>query len=193
MASERRPEGVEGYTLDSGLFPFDAFTSTQPTVDPPVIHTVAPWVLLGGNVYYEPTTLNVVASDGETGTVAGVTTMFDGQTLQVEELAATPGWDFNFDFSGIEYTLRGIVVRADYEGSATHGVGIEMWRYTGTPGYDRFTSFVGSLGYTVWYVPIPANIAANYVSGGAAKVRLNHFSAGNASHYIVVDYVGLVA
>ena len=46
MASERRPEGVEGYALDVGLFPFDAFTSTKPTVAQPVVGMAEGWKLL---------------------------------------------------------------------------------------------------------------------------------------------------
>lgn len=41
--SERRPEGVEGYSLDTGIFPTDAFTFTKPTATSPMVVLSSGW------------------------------------------------------------------------------------------------------------------------------------------------------
>jgi len=43
--NERRPEGVEGYSLDTGIFPTDAFSFTKPTATPPILSFTSGWKL----------------------------------------------------------------------------------------------------------------------------------------------------
>jgi hypothetical protein len=140
---------------------------------------------------FTPTSITDNASDGTTGTVSDVQVMFDGNFYQVEEAAATPGFDQEFVFSGVDRYPTIVVTRWIYNGSATHNVTWAIWNYN-TSAWDDLRVFQDSNGYyasMTMYIPRASN--GNYVSGGAAKIRAYHNSAGNASHNIKIDYVGL--
>ena len=142
--------------------------------------------------WYTPASVNKAAGGTATGTVAGVTSMLDGSTYDVVEAnGTTPGWDLEFTFSGITRTVTDVVVRLYYVGLTTHYCAVDLWNYTGTPAYDRVHYFTTTDTYIVIKLPMPD--FTDYVSGGAAKVRLVHYSTGNPAHTVYVDYVGLRA
>ena len=151
----------------------------------------APLVHSHAVTWYTPASVTKVEGGAVTGTVAGVQTMLDGSLYEVVEAAGTPGFDLEFAFSGITKTPTEIVVRVLYEGISTHGVAVELWDYTGTPAYDRVHQFTAMLDYQVIYIPLPS--WSNYLSGGAAKLRIVHFSAGNPAHDVHIDYVAIRA
>ena len=61
MSSERRPEGVEGYALDTGLFPFDAFGFTRPTASTPVVYLKATWTFSTPSIKVSNMTLHLAS------------------------------------------------------------------------------------------------------------------------------------
>jgi hypothetical protein len=140
---------------------------------------------------FVPSSITVNASDGTTGTVSDVQTMFDGNVYQIEELSATPGFDVEFIFSSVDKYPTIVVTRWLYSGSATHDVTWDIWNYNSSA-WDTLRSFQDSRTFEAsMTMYIPRNSNGNYVSSGAAKVRVYHRSAGNAAHNIKVDYVGL--
>jgi len=140
---------------------------------------------------YSPSSVTVNTGTGS-GVVANVSDMFEGDTYDVAEAASTPGFDVEFAFSSITVLPRKLVIRAWYNGTSTHGVGIDIYNYD-TTAWDRFHSFLGDhLDYVQFCIDIPS--ATNYVDGsGNAKIRFYHFSAGNASHDIYIDYIQLAS
>jgi hypothetical protein len=140
---------------------------------------------------FVPSSITINASDGTTGSVSDVQTMFDGNVYQIEELAATPGYDVEFIFSNVDKYPTMAVTRWLYSGSATHDVTWDIWNYN-TTAWDTLRAFQDSRNYEAsMTMYIPQANKSDYVSGGAAKVRVYHRSAGNASHNIQIDYVGL--
>jgi hypothetical protein len=140
---------------------------------------------------FVPSSITVNASDGTTGSVSDVQTMFDGNVFQIEELAATPGYDVEFVFSNVDKYPTMAVTRWLYSGSATHDITWDIWNYN-TSAWDTLRAFQDSRTFEAsMTMYIPRNSNGNYVSSGAAKVRVYHRSAGNAAHNIKVDYVGL--
>lgn len=124
-----------------------------------------------------------------TGTVTNTTSMLDGTVYNVVETTGTPGFDIEFAWSGIVRTPTHLVLRVYYNGSATHNVTVDLYRYSGTPGWDKISTVLSALDYVTLVIALPT--MTNYLSAGAAKVRLYHNSAGNASHDISIDYICL--
>lgn len=122
-----------------------------------------------------------------TGNVASTQVMLDGSVYKVVEATGTPGFDIEFAWSGIVNTPSELILRYWYTGISTHQVTVELYRYTGTPGWDALSLIKDNLTYQTFVFALPA--MANYLSGGAAKVRLYHTTSGNASHDISVDYI----
>jgi hypothetical protein len=142
-------------------------------------------VIAKGNLKWTdfvPSSITVNASNGTVGTVSDVQTMFDGNVYQIKELSATPGFDVEFVFSSVD-KYPTIV--------ATHDVTWDIWNYNASA-WDTLRSFQDSRTFEAsMTMYIPRNSNGNYVSSGAAKVRVYHRSPGNAAHNINVDYVGL--
>ena len=84
------------------------------------------------------------------------------------------------------------MVRWIYNGSATHFCTWDIYNYT-TAAWDQVRMFKDSGGYNdsvTMYVPIAHN--SDYVDGsGNAKVRSYHHTAGDVTHNVGIDYVGL--
>ena len=120
--------------------------------------------------------------------VADVQTLLDGNTYDIAEVAATPGFDVEFTFT-VDIPPNGIITRLKYVGLDTHGVGIDLYNYTTTT-WDRYHSFLGNhLDYVWIHVDIPD--MTDYIDNLASIVRLYHFSAGDVTHDIYIDYIAL--
>ncbi len=135
-----------------------------------------------------PASVTVTAGGTPVGTVANVQTMLDGDVYQVPEVSATPGFDVRFNFTGLTELPDTIVTRAWYDGSATHGVRIELYDYVGVA-FVPIHQVPTSLTYAVATVSVVPE--ARFVSSGEAIVRFAHYTGGNASHDMFWDYVGL--
>ena len=140
---------------------------------------------------FVPTSITNTTSDGTTGNVSTVGTMFDGNYYQIEEAGGTPGYDIEFVFSGVTAYPKFVVTRWLYSGSATHDCTWDIWNYT-TSAWDELRAYTHSKTYyhsMTQYIPL--SVHDDYVSAGAAKVRVYHHTVGNPGHYLQVDYVGL--
>jgi hypothetical protein len=135
-------------------------------------------------------TVNTGTVTGGTG-VSDAQVMFDGNLLTIDEVVGVPGFDVEYVFSGVDRVPSFVVVRWTYNGSAIHFVTIDIWNYTDTA-WDQLRVFSDSDPYydsMTMYIPRASN--GDYVSSGAAKVRMYHHTSGNNAHDISIDYVGL--
>ena len=154
------------------------------------------WCLLpcaaGGSWIDEtPDSITLTTGTYVSGAVADVQTMFDGNVYHVDEVVGVPGFDIRFNFTNVAIVPRCVVCRWIYAGSATHYVGIDLYNYT-TTNWDTIHTFVTSGGYYRNATKmIPLVNTPNYVSAGAAIIRFYHYTTGNNSHDIQIDYVGL--
>ena len=140
---------------------------------------------------YVPSSITNTTTDGTTGNATHIGTMFDGLDYQIEEAGGTPGFDVEFVFSGVTAYPKFVVCRWLYSGSSTHYCTWDIWNYT-TSAWDQLREFADSISYwssMTQYIPL--SVHDDYVSGGAAKVRVYHHTQGNPVHYLQVDYVGL--
>jgi hypothetical protein len=141
-------------------------------------------------VTYSAATVTPNTGSSPTGAV-GDTAAIGGGAYGLTEAAGTPGFDIEFALASVVRKPTYLVIRAFYNGSLTHNVTVDLYRYTGTPGWDKLDEWQSSLDYVMKAIPLPPNMLTDYVSAGAAKVRFYHNSAGNPAHTMSIDYIGL--
>jgi len=140
---------------------------------------------------FTPSSITLNAGSNTGGTPSDVQSMFSGGTYDIDEVAATPGYDVEFVFSGVDKFPTVVVAKWAYTGSATHFVTVDIWNYN-SEDWDTVEQFNNGGGFFEGLSAyIPQANRDDYVSGGAAKVRFFHRSAGNPAHDISIDYVGL--
>jgi len=132
-----------------------------------------------------PATLTVTVGT-PTGGIADIQHWQDGNQLAIAEAAATPGITATLAFSGVTSILR-LFVMGYYVG--THYVVIEFWNYTDSA-WDVFDTI--EVGSESQVYDIPVFDDTDYISSGAAQIRLNHPSAGDNTHDLYIDYVALL-
>ena len=136
----------------------------------------------------QPTSITKTAGGTAVGAVANVQTILDGDVYQVPEVAATPGYDVKFNFTGLTFSPNAIMVRAWYDGLAAHEVTVEMYDYDAAA-YVTIHQWETSLTYKIEFIPFP--IDANYVSAEAAIMRFIHNTGGSSNHDVYWDFVSL--
>jgi len=140
---------------------------------------------------FVPSSITENTLDSSSGSVSDVQAMFDGNVYQIEETTGAPGYDVEFIFSNVDKYPTFVVTRWIYDGLSTHYVTWDIWNYNSSA-WDTLRVFKDSDDFhDSMTMYIPRNSNGNYVSGGAAKIRVYHQTAGNASHNIQIDYVGL--
>lgn len=139
-------------------------------------------------IWNVPASLTVNAGGTPVGTIAGVQGLNDASVYQLPEVAATPGFDVEFNFTGVNF-FRAIAANFYYQGLSSHIVTLDLYNYN-TTAWDSFILISSASTYSYRYIEIPDS--TNYVDGsGNAKVRFYHSSAGNAAHNLYVDYLAL--
>ena len=124
-----------------------------------------------------------------TGGIADIQHWQDGNQLAIAEVTGIPGIRVTLTFANIPSGLLYLYILGWYEGSSTHYVNIEMWNYD-TSAWDIFGNM--PLNYSPISHMSPFLDDTNYISSGAAQVRLNHPVTGNASHDMYVRHVCLL-
>ena len=126
------------------------------------------------------------------GTVTDTQTLLDGNVYQVPEVASTPGFDIDFNFTNVN-TISGFVSMIRYTGATTpyHEVVQTLYNYTNTTD-DAFLLIPHApTAYQYRTVLIPDD--TNYInSSGQATISLIHNTAGIGTHNVYIDYIALI-
>lgn len=141
-------------------------------------------------IFIVPTSINVATGGTPVGSVTDVQTLNDGNVYQVPEVAATPGFDIEFNFTGVR-EIAGFVSMIRYTGSVTHDVTLRLHNYTTVNDNNFLVIPHTAVLYAYRTVLIPDD--TNYInSSGQAQLVLFHDSAGNPTHDVYVDYMALI-
>jgi hypothetical protein len=141
----------------------------------------------GVRVPYYPDTLTVVAGTLAAGAVADVATI-GGNNVHIEEVTGAPGFDIIFDFSGVEGVPGQIAIIGYYNGN--HAPKIQAYDYVAAGWVTLETILDAGGAQDMHSYALPSS--ANFVSGGAARVRFYHAQSGATSHDLFVDFVQLL-
>lgn len=134
-------------------------------------------------------TSNTVSS----GDISSLKKMYDNNNLTLVEAAATPGFNIEFNITGVSGHPRFIISRWRYDGSATHFVTIDIYNWV-TSNWDQVRVFTNSNNYyssMTMYTPINNN--GDYVSNGLVRIRYYHHTSGNPAHDLHIDYIGVTS
>jgi len=135
-----------------------------------------------------PSSVTLTAGTSSDG-VSDLQTVGDGNTYDVAEVGATPGFDLKVNFANIA-RVDFVYIMGFYDEAAAilgHTVAIQLYN-TDTSTYD-----------TIGYIPEGNGIGPNVFLvddssayyAGSSIVRFNHTSAGNATHDLYLDYVAI--
>jgi len=151
------------------------------------------WAFLGGPVPYtfiSPASINQTAGGTVVGDVTDVQVFNDGNVLHMDETATTPGYEMEFNFTGVA-EIHGIVSNIRYDGSATHSVGLQIYDYTAAGILDILA--VPHTGTRYQYRTVLFPIDADFIDGSNnSQLILSHISGGTPSHDVYIDYIGLI-
>lgn len=147
------------------------------------------WATTPGE-FIVPSSINKVAGGTATGSVTDVQTLLDGNSYQVVEAAATPGFDIEFTFTNIN-SIAGFVSHIWYDGGAAgHDVTLRLYNDTDTQD-DPFLVIPSSGLYAYRTVLIPDD--SKYInSSNEVDVVLYHDSGGSVAHDVYIDYIALI-
>jgi N-acetylneuraminic acid mutarotase len=118
----------------------------------------------------------------------------DTNELVLTELGQTPGFDYDFTFTGLPNTNLVVNLAANYDGSGTHNVKLYIYNYD-TPGWDAVTGAAQDLpdNATKQYYTftLPDTPIDDYLSAGVLKIKISHDNNGNAAHFLHIDELKL--
>jgi hypothetical protein len=137
---------------------------------------------------YPAVSFEVIQGGAVTGTIEAVQNANDGNTLRVNESAG--GLTVDFTFSGVQ-AFNVISLHMRYAGGANHMWEIQLWNYT-TNGWDIKGETEGNQDYLTWFnIVVPED--NQYLNNGAVKVRFYHLPNFITAHFVLFDYVAVVA
>jgi hypothetical protein len=125
-----------------------------------------------------------------TGDVTDIQNWQDGNVLQVDEVAAAPGFDLELNYVNVE-NIRRAALMIGYDGSATHLVEAGLWDYIEEIRKVLWT-IITSKGMNYYYADLPVP-AANFIDeNGNSKMFVCHETMGNAAHDAFIGYGALI-
>ena len=144
-------------------------------------------------VHVVPSAINPIVG-GVTGTVEDIQKWADGNLLQIDEVAAMPGIEFEILFSGVTDIQR-IALAINYDGSTSHWIEVALWNYVELANKLLWTiNRDGNIDYKYADLPVENPIDRfEFIDGaGNAKMRIYHPVNGNAAHNVFIDYAALI-
>lgn len=153
------------------------------------------WFGMGTNIYNNPvfkTPASVTVVDGGTpvGTVSDMQVLLDGNEYNLPEASGTPGFDLEVNFTTV-LSVKGIVVRAYYEGSSSHHVDMKIRNYD-TAADDTIINFQDAEDYNYRTILIPDD--TDYIDGsGNSQITFYHPDNGTPAHDMYIDYIAILS
>jgi len=136
----------------------------------------------GNFAHVHPTAQTVTAGTVITGSYASLTAD-DSTYFQIQEVAATPGFDVGIDIAAAASNTT-VVVKGRYQGSVGHTVYIQSYN-NNTLAWDNIVQMVHATSdQTYTFATSPS-----YVSSGLLKLRFYHTSAGDATHNLYLQFL----
>lgn len=136
--------------------------------------------------HYAPATMTIITGAWSAGNVASLAAI-DNNIARINEVIGTPGYNIEIGWSGVT-TFNKFQLHEQYSGGVTHDVQIDLynWQTASWQILETINSQTAMMAKSYDVIN-----AANYINAGQVKARLYHASPGNASHYLLLDYVSI--
>uniref|UniRef100_A0A6M3L4M5 Putative structural protein n=1 Tax=viral metagenome TaxID=1070528 RepID=A0A6M3L4M5_9ZZZZ len=141
------------------------------------------------SAYSAASSVTTVAGTYVSGNLASIQTLNDGDEYVVDEVAAIPGFNVQVGFTNVT-SFDVVLLRHQYDGSATHWVTIDLRNYT-LGGWDSYSVLRYTTNSICDYITFIVPSSAHYISGGNVLVRIYHWTNGDVSHTEYIDFIAL--
>ncbi len=181
--------GAVGVTIEGVLLKDNGITAGgvwEPTIAQDLT-TKAYVDALAETIVYPVASINDVASDGITGDFGSLGTPLDADILQIEELAADPGFDVRFTVNDV-VEFNSILLYSKYTGGSNHSILIELYN-PDTTNWDQVEEFTDETAFVIHAIPIIDG--DTYIDSGTVIFRIYHDDTGDITHYQEIDYAVL--
>jgi hypothetical protein len=142
--------------------------------------------------WYEADNLVITVGSVNSGVVSDTYTNNGVHQVLNEVAGALPagGFDYEYRYAAIPglVTWFRVLLNGYYDGNPAHVVRMQAWDYNTSTWTFLFVIPDGSADNS--YISHDLD-AADYVSGGAARIRFYHASNGSAGHYLYIDMLNL--
>jgi hypothetical protein len=120
----------------------------------------------------------------------------DGDQYSVSEVVGAPGFLISFNWTAVDLDAHclWIVINAWYDGNLAHDVDVELYNHTALAWVD-LGHILDGVGFEWFNASIYSlRIPMDFLNGaGEVWGRLNHVSAGNINHDLLIEYLKLHA
>ena len=130
---------------------------------------------------------------GTASAVADLRIAHDGNLYHIDEAGGVaPSITFIVDFVSVT-AFNWAQIIAEYDGSATHSVCIELWNWdtSAWDGFDAQNGIETALTDHSFFVPDDTDYIGTGGDVGEVRVRFNHPANGNGAHDLEIDVVAL--
>ena len=134
-----------------------------------------------------PSEIELLVGTLNSGDIDSILTFNDSEVYDVQELAATPGYNIQINFTGIEYFNK-VLLNLAYTNTSSHFVTIDLYNFV-TATWNTIGFFNGLNGMTQFEEGVIDH--APYISEGNVNLRLYHVTSGYGGHSIQIDYACL--
>ncbi len=137
---------------------------------------------------YIANSINIVVSDGSTGTVTDVQTLNDSNVLRIEEVGGSLGYDVRFTFTSVT-SFNNLFLYLSYSGGLNHLTQVQIYN-PNTTLWETVSTYTDMDSFKIIDVSIVED--AKYINGSdEVQVRIYHVDDGDATHFVEVDYISL--
>lgn len=136
---------------------------------------------------YTPDSVTLNVGSLISGDIDSVKVLSDADEYIVDEVAATPGLDFEFDFSGV-MAYNQVWIHVKYLPGSTY-VNVDFWNYT-TSAWNTKTAIYTTSDLQFIIILVPDT--TDYLSGGAVKISFYNPNLGVITNEIAIDYLAVV-
>ena len=148
----------------------------------------------GAWIEYDLTEFNASVGTVDAGLLSS-TFFIDGVMFNVSEVVGVPGMMLSGNFTDVDDDAISlwVLIYAHYDGNLNHDFDIEVWDFANSVWVedDHITDVLELTFFnsTIYRLRIPAN----FLSNGEVRIRLDHESAGNINHDLMIDQIQLQA
>ncbi|MCK4578003.1 MAG: hypothetical protein KAU50_04390 [Candidatus Marinimicrobia bacterium] len=153
----------------------------------------AAWAAASDNTTQEiASAVATIAGTYISGNLASIQ-ILDASTYVVNETGgAPPNLEVEIDFANLTGPPDQFTFHGYYDGSPPHIVDVDIWNYQTTT-WDTLGQIPDDPTATITQYNFPVGgTKSDYISSGAAKIRINHTSVGTPGDTLAIDYVYLL-
>ena len=174
-------KGLFNWITDDSMLNFDGSTLSLDRLE---FNDSVKILFAEEQVVYNATLISTTVGTLDSGNLASVLILADGDTYNVSEVTGSPGFLIYVNFTNI-VNFNTVALRGMYDGGAGHTIALEIYRVG--VGWEERAEITDQ---TDWGVTtFPVFIGSDFVDSGTVQLRINHDENGISNHNYFLDAV----